>query len=326
MGFDRLSLSGGWGCGQRKTSAQAEPVEARARRWQLALSGFALISASPLPFAPTAPPVTALLKACDQKDGWADPAPPARIDGQVYYVGTCGITVLLVASPQGHILIDAGPEEAAPLVLANIRRLGLNPHDVKWLLASHAHFDHVGGLAALQQATGAKIAALPDQTRELERGQPFPDDPQFGVIHGFTPVKVDRVLKDGVPFLLGPNRFTAFATPGHTRGSTSWVIRGCGKKACPAIAYTDSTSAVSADSYRFSDHPAWVAMFRTGVARIATLPCSINVTPHPSQSALFERLAGDAPVADPAQCKRYAASALAKLDERLAKETSTNAR
>ncbi len=289
-------------------------------RVAVSLAALALVSASPTRFAPKAPPVTALLDACQDKDGWADPAPPARIDGQVYYVGTCGITVLLVASAQGHVLLDAGPEEAAPLVLANIRRLGLNPHDVKWLFASHAHFDHVGGLAALQKATGARIAALPDQARELEKGEPFPDDPQFGLIHGFTPIKVDRVLTDGVPFLLGPNRFTAFATPGHTRGSTSWVIRGCGKKVCPAIAYTDSTSAVSAESYRFSDHPAWVAMFRKGVARIATLPCSINVTPHPSQSALFERLAGDAPVADHEQCERYSQQALTKLDERLAKE------
>ena len=286
----------------------------------LGLASLTLISAAPNRFAPTAPPVTALLGACQDKDGWADPAAPARIDGQVYFVGTCGITVLLIASPQGHILIDGGPEEAAPLVIANIRRLGLNPRDVKWLLASHAHFDHVGALAALQKATGAKIAALPAQARELERGEPFPDDPQFGVIKGFTPVKVDRVLKDGVQLLVGPNRVTAFATPGHTTGSTSWVIRGCGAKVCPAIAYTDSTSAISSDVYRFTDHPAWVAMFRKGVARIATLPCSIQITPHPAGSQLFERLAVDAPLRDPDQCKRYSAAALGKLDERLAKE------
>ena len=322
MGFDRLSLSGVWGKPQQPTSAQAEPVEARAWRWPIAFAAVALVSAAHTPFAPKAPPVTALLDACKGKDGWADPAPPARIDGQVYYVGTCGITVLLIASPQGHILIDAGPEEAAPLVLANIRRLGLNPRDVKWLLASHAHFDHVGGMAALQQANGAKVAAMPAQARELERGEPFLDDPQFGAIHGFTPVKVDRVLKDGVPLRLGPNQVTAFATPGHTSGSTSWVIRGCGAKVCPAIAYTDSTSAISADSYRFNDHPVWVAMFRKGVARIATLPCSIQITPHPAGSQLFERLAGDGPLRDRDQCKRYSQQSLAKLDEHLAKERS----
>ena len=310
--------------------ARAEPVEPKAGGAQphrlrvplLALAALTLTSATPPRFTPTAPPVTALLDACEGKDGWTDPAPPARIDGNVFYVGTCGITVLLVASPAGHVLIDSGPAEAAPLVLANIRRLGLDPHDVKWIMASHAHFDHVGGLAALKAATGARIAALPSQARELARGEPFPDDPQFGAIHGFAPVTVDRVLQDGLPLQLGPIRVTAFATPGHTAGSTSWVIRGCGTTNCRAVTYADSTSAISADSYRFSDHPGQVAMFRRGVTRIAALPCSIMVTPHPGGSALFERLAGDAPLADPAQCRRYSGQALAKLAQRLAKEAA----
>ena len=286
----------------------------------LALAALTLTSATPPRFAPAAPPVTALLDACEGKEGWADPAPPARIDGQVYYVGTCGITVLLVASPQGHVLIDSGPAEAAPLVLANIRRLGLDPRDVKWLLASHAHHDHVGALAALQAATGGQVAALPVQARQLSSGAVPDDDPQTGVIHGFAPVKVARVLRGGVPLRLGPNQVTAFATPGHTAGSTSFVIRGCGARTCPAVTYADSNSAVSADAYRFTDHPGWVAAFRRGLATMGTLPCSLLLTPHPSSSQLFERLAGDAPLADPAQCRRYAALGVTRLDQRLAKE------
>ncbi|MFM5917494.1 MAG: subclass B3 metallo-beta-lactamase [Novosphingobium sp.] len=281
----------------------------------------AAVSATPAKFAPSAPPVTALLDACAEKDGWTDPAPPARIDGQVYYVGTCGISVLLVASPQGHVLIDAGPEEAAPLVLANIRRLGLDPKDVKWLLNTHSHWDHAGGLAALQAATGARVAALPDQARELESGAVPTDDPQFGLIDkGIKPVKVARILRDGVPFFVGPNRITPFSTPGHTKGSTSWVIRGCGKGNCPAVVYADSASTPTRDGYRFGDHPAWTAQFRRGVTRIGTLPCAILVTPHPGQSTLFERFAGDAPLRDAQGCKRYADYALGKFDERLAKE------
>ena len=292
-----------------------------AKSFFVLLAAIALTSAVPAQL-PTPPPVTELLDACQDKDGWADPAPPARIDGEVYYVGTCGITVLLIASPAGHVVIDTGPAEAAPQVLANIRRLGFNPADVKWLLASHSHFDHVGGLAALKAATGAKIAALPDQARELTRGQPMRDDPQFGVNKGFAPVRVDRLLKDGVPLLVGPNRVTAFATPGHTRGSTSWVIRGCGRKICPAITYADSVSAVSADSYRFTDHPALVAMFRRGLNRMASLPCTILVTPHPDGSNLFERFSGDAPLADPKQCAAYAESGRIRLSDRLKEEAA----
>ena len=286
----------------------------------LALAALGLTSATPPRFAPAAPPVTALLDACEGKDGWADPAPPARIDGQVYYVGTCGITVLLVASAQGHMLIDSGPAEAAPLVLANIRRLGLDPRDVKWLLASHAHHDHVGALAALQAATGAQVAALPVQAGQLASGAVPADDPQNGLIRSFAPVKVARLLREGVPLRLGPNQVTPFATPGHTAGSTSFVIRGCGAQTCPAVTYADSNSAVSADTYRFADHPAWVAAFRRGMAAMGTLPCSLLLTPHPSASQLFERLAGDAPLADPAQCRRYAALGVTRLDERLARE------
>jgi metallo-beta-lactamase class B len=264
----------------------------------------------------------ALLAACDGKDGWRDPAPPVRIDGNVFYVGTCGITSLLITSPQGHVLIDSAEEEAVPLILANVRQLGFEPRDIKWLLASHSHYDHTGGHVAMQQVTGARIAALPDQARELESGAVPQDDPQHGSIKPMAPVKVDLVLRDGASLRLGPNRLTAYATPGHTRGSTSWVIRACAKSPCPAVVYADSTSAISDDAYRFTEHPAWVTQFRRGVGRIGKLPCSLLVTPHPGSSQLFERFAGEAPLADKAQCKRYADNALGRLEERLEQERS----
>ena len=263
-----------------------------------------------------------LLATCQGKDGWRDPAPPVRLDRHVFYVGTCGIASILVTSPQGHALIDSAEEEAAPQILANIRRLGFDPRDIKWLLASHVHYDHTGGHAAMQAATGAKLAALEDQRRELEQGMPMADDPQHGVIKGTQPVRVDRVLQDGVPLVIGANQLTPVSTPGHTRGSTSWVIHGCGQPTCAKVVYADSASAVSADGYRFTDHPQWVAMFRAGVTRMGDLPCALLVTPHPSASALFERFAGKAPLSDPAQCQRYARSWLDRLDARLANERS----
>jgi len=282
----------------------------------LALTGNAASSR----WRPAAAPPRELAVACTGKDGWSDPGPPAKIDGRVYHVGTCGITVLLIASPAGHVLIDSGPAEAADLVLANIRRLGLSPRAIKWILASHSHFDHVGGLARLKAATGARVAALPVQARELASGEPQRDDPQFGAIKGFAPIKVDRILPDGVPLLIGGNRVTGFATPGHTAGSTTWLVRGCGHRACPALVYADSTSAISAEGYRFADHPLWVAMFRQGVARIGTLPCTILITPHPGGSQLFERLAGQGLLIDPGHCQRYADQALRQFDARLERE------
>lgn len=268
----------------------------------------------------------ALVAGCNGKDGWADPAPPVRIATDVYYVGTCGITALLITSPAGHVLIDSGPREAAPLVLANIRRLGHEPRKIKWLLASHAHFDHVGGLRRIQQLTGARVAALPDQARELAMGTPAVDDPQHGAIKPFDPVKVSRILTEKTPIVVGQNRIDAVATPGHTRGSTSWLIRACDKQSCSFVEYLDSVSAVSADSYRFSDHPAWVTMFRSGLQRMGTLPCNILVTPHPSSSSLFERLtrkpgsSDRVRLYDDGACSAYVERGWRGLDDRLTRE------
>lgn len=292
-------------------------------RQPVAVLAFCLSACASAPSAvvATPAPVAELTQTCAGKSGWRDPGPPVRVDGNVYYVGTCGITALLITSPAGHVLIDSAEAEAVPQILANVRQLGLDPADIKWLLASHVHFDHVGGHAAMQAATGARIAALPDQARELEQGEAAADDPQHGVIKGTTSVKVDRLLADGVPLVIGANRITPYATPGHTRGSTSWVIRQCrDDAACPAIVLADSISPISADAYRFGDHNDWVSQFRSGVGRIANLPCSILVTPHPAGSKLFERLSGTAPLADSNACKEYSAYGIDWLERRLTTE------
>src|SRR4051794_12942701 len=99
--------------------------------------------------------------ACDGKDGFSDPAPPLHIFGNVYDVGTCEITVLLITSPKGHILLDGATEEAAPSIATNIERLGFRLKDVKRIGISHEHFDHVGGVAELQRRTGAALMSMP---------------------------------------------------------------------------------------------------------------------------------------------------------------------
>mgnify|MGYP003621498574 FL=1 len=121
-------------------------------------------------------------------DGWDDRAPPRRVFGNVYYVGTCGITALLVASPQGHVLLDGATAAAGPAIAANIQALGFRLADVKAILNSHEHSDHAGGLAHLQNATGAPVMALAPAVATLERGAGDRDDPQSGVLDRFPPV------------------------------------------------------------------------------------------------------------------------------------------
>jgi metallo-beta-lactamase class B len=267
-----------------------------------------------------APDGTALAEACAGKDGWSDPAPPARIAGNVYYVGTCGIASVLVISPKGHILIDGATGEAAPLIAANIRKLGFDPKAVKIILSSHEHLDHAGGLAALKRLTGARLLARAEGRAGLESGATDPADPQAGTIAGFEGVKVDGLIRDGEVVRLGGLALTAHATPGHTAGSTSWSWRVCERGACRTIVYADSLTAVGPDSYRFADHPALTGRFRASFAKVAALRCDILITPHPGASNLFERLAGRAPLADRTACATYAAAATKRLDERLARE------
>lgn len=274
------------------------------------------IAAPPVPRAD----VAARAQQCAGKDGWSDPAPPVRIFGNVYDIGTCGITVLLIAGPKGHIVIDAATAEAVPSIVANIRTLGFRPRDVKLLLMSHSHIDHAGGLAALRRATGAKLLASAAAREVIERGRFAADDPQRDILSPVERAPVGGVLSDGQAVTLGPLRLTAHLTPGHSPDGMSWSWRSCEGKLCRTIVFADSLSAVSSDAYRFRDHPAYVARLRATIAKVAALRCDIVLTPHPGASDMAERLAGTKPLVDRTGCRTYAAAATQRLDKRLADE------
>ncbi len=258
--------------------------------------------------------------ACAGKQGWSDPAPPIRIFANVYDVGTCGVVVLLIAGPDGHILIDGATAQAAPDVAGNIERLGFELADVKLMLASHEHLDHVGGTAELQRRTRARLMVLPEARYAVESGLLAPDDPQFGLYPPFPAARVDAVLQDGQTVSVGPLELTAHSTFGHVRGSTTWTWTSCEGSVCRVIVYADSVTAAAAPGYRFSDHPEHVERFRASLRKIGELPCDILITPHPAVSNLYARLAGEAPLVNTQACADYAAAAAGKLDERLASE------
>ncbi len=285
----------------------------------IAALGLAVPAATqPLPPRPGAS--RNIAAACAGRDGWADPAPPARVFGATYFVGTCGITALLVETPMGLVLVDGGVPEAAPLVLANIRKLGFSPRQVRWIVSSHEHFDHVGALAAIQHATGAEVVAGTWQAALLRSGQPAADDPQAPTLKPFAGLRVERELASGASIVLGGTVFTVTATPAHSPGSASWSWRTCEGAVCRTVAYADSVTAISADGYRFADHPVRVSAVRAGLMAVAALPCDVLVTPHPAASDLLPRLSGTAPLFDPAACRAYAAAAGARFDKRLAEE------
>ena len=153
---------------------------------------------------------------------WNEPVEPFRIIGNVYYVGASDITSFLITTPKGHFLLDAGFAETVPQIKENIKRLGFKLEDVKFLLNSQSHSDHSAGFAELKNLTKATMVASEGDKSGLERGGR--NDPHWGDDASYTPVKVDRVVRDGEELSLGGSRMKAVLTPGHTPGCTTWTI------------------------------------------------------------------------------------------------------
>jgi metallo-beta-lactamase class B len=150
---------------------------------------------------------------------YSQPEEAFRLVGNIYYVGAKNIASYLISTPQGHILVDTGTIEMTPVITANVEKLGFKLRDIKIMLSSHAHFDHVGGHAAMKKLTGARVMAIKQDAEALEAGKdlsPLGDE-------GWTPVKVDRVLKDGDTVALGGTTLRAVWAPGHTPGCTVWT-------------------------------------------------------------------------------------------------------
>lgn len=278
--------------------------------------------AEPISLTDAVPAQRAWTQACKDWDDWDKPGPPFRIHGSTYYVGTCGITAILVAGPDGHVLIDSGTDRGADVVLANIRALGFLPGDVKTLLMSHEHFDHVGGMAKLQAATGATIVTTAAAAAVLRTGKPGAGDPQAASDHPpFPPVtgRIATFTRATTQRFAGLS-FRPIFTPGHTPGALSWRWRDCDGSDCKTVVYADSLNPISADGYRFTDNPRLVAAMRKGLTDLARSDCDIVLAPHPTSALLRDRLLGTRPMVNANGCRDYATTASARLDARLAQE------
>lgn len=154
---------------------------------------------------------------------WNRPAPPVGIVGPVHYVGTNELAAFLLTTPAGHVLVDGGLPESAALIEQSIRTLGFDPKDIRILLTTQAHFDHVGSLAHFEKVSGARVEVMDGDVSLIETGGRtdylFAGQERYR----FVPVKVDRALKDGDTVTLGGLTLTARKTPGHTPGSTTWL-------------------------------------------------------------------------------------------------------
>lgn len=266
----------------------------------------------------------------DRRD-WNAPQKPFRISGNTWYVGPHGLSSILLDTGQGLALFDGDLPQSPPLIEANIRALGFHVRDIRWILNSHAHADHAGGIAALQRDSGAQVLASEAGARELALGGADHDDPQYGDVPDYPPVRHVRVVRDGEVVRLGGVAITAHYTPGHTPGSTSWTWTSCAQERCLRMVYADSLTPISAPGFRFSDDPRRVAAFRRAIATVAALPCDILLTPHPDASGFWQKVArrtsalDSAPLIDTNGCRAYAATAAKAWAARLAQERAEKA-
>ena len=260
---------------------------------------------------------------------WSQPQKPFRIYGNSYYVGTRGLSAILIVSPQGMVLIDGTLPQNASQIEANIKALGFRLGDVKVILNSHAHADHAGAIATLVHDTGARVEASEAGAKALMLGGKDPEDPQYGEAPLFPPIAQVSTMADGGVVRVGDLAVTAHYTPGHTPGSTTWTWQSCEAGQCENMVYADSLGAFAAEGFRFADdaaHPQRVEDYLRGIALIATLPCDILMSPHPGQSQFLERVerrdagAKPNPLIDAGACRAYAATGKAKLEARLVKE------
>ncbi len=152
---------------------------------------------------------------------WEEPTEPVRILGPLYFVGTKGLGVFLFTTSEGHILMNTGMPSSGPMIVDSIRKLGFRPEDIKIMINGHAHIDHAGALAYMKELSGAQLAVMKDDVLAMESGDR--DDFKYANDFVYPAVKVDRILRDGDTISMGEVLLTAYHTPGHTRGATTWV-------------------------------------------------------------------------------------------------------
>lgn len=274
-----------------------------------------------------AEPVLPPSQAYQTPDSWRQPVAPFRLAQRSWYIGTDGLSSVLVKTDAGAVLIDGGMPQAADMLLTRMRELGVAPGDLKLILHSHAHADHAGPLAAVQRATGAQLVSNAESTVLLARGGSH--DIHFGDGMLYPVPRVDRLVMDGQVVELGDVAFTVHYTPAHTPGSMSWTwtdntwsdkSESSKRQGKPLrIAYVDS---LSAPDYKLVGNPRYphiVDDYRRGFAAVRVLPCDLLLTPHPSASG-WTPANTTAPHKTPTTCSAYADQAERAFDAQLAKQ------
>lgn len=257
---------------------------------------------------------------------WDDPAEPAKVVGPIYFVGTKGLASFLITGSEGHVLMYTGMPGSGEMIEKSITRLGFKPTDVKILLTGHAHSDHAGGHAYLKKVTGAKIAMMSEEVKLLESGGKV--DFHYGRYeeYRFQPAKVDTVLRHEDEVKLGDICLKAYHTPGHTEGSTTYVMEVSDGGKTFLVAFPDGTSVNP--GYRVAKDPSYKGIGEDYLRTfnfLEGLKPDIWLNPHNEMYGLNDKLAraakdGAAAWVDPEGYKKFVARQKAKFEAAVEKE------
>jgi glyoxylase-like metal-dependent hydrolase (beta-lactamase superfamily II) len=245
---------------------------------------------------------------------WTQPIAPFHLIGPIDYVGSKGIAAYLIHTPDGAILIDATPTPNAAMIRHNIEAMGVPIRSVKWILLTHAHWDHVGAAATLAKDSGARVAAGAGDVPALERGVP-PGEVSYTPTP-FPPVHVDRAIRDGDRVTVGGIALIAHATPGHTPGCTSWTMRASGH----AVIFPCSVTVAGNRLIGNTAYPGIVGDFRRSFDRLGGIKADVVLPAHPEIADVIGR-ARSGRLVDPALLGRIVAQARIDFEAELRRQS-----
>jgi metallo-beta-lactamase class B len=295
--------------------------------WLLLSAATAVAQSQPKPEQLANDPVL-FLKTARKALKWDEPTEPARILGPIYFVGTKGLGSFLITGSEGHVLIYTGMPGSGEMIENSITKLGLKPTDVKIILTGHAHCDHAGGHAYLKKATGAEIAMLREEVELFESGGKL--DFHYGGYKefAFEPAKVDTIFRDEDEIRLGDITIKALHTPGHTKGSTTYVTKILADGKASTVVFPDGTSVNP--GYRVAVNPSYKGIdgdLRRTFRTLEKLKPDVWLNCHTEffdYGGKLERSAKDGAAAwvDPEGYRKYVAAAKAKFQATAEKESA----
>lgn len=205
------------------------------------------------------------------------PFPPHKIVGNVYFVGTEILGSFLVTTPQGHILINSGFESTVPAMREAVEKLGFKFSDIKVVLGSHAHDDHMQGDALVKQMTGAQVLAMERDVPALQRMRP-----------GDKPHPIDRILRDRDQVQLGGTVLTALLTPGHTSGNTTWLLKAEESAKTYNVVILGGQGATGT-LYTANGPTASTEEFKRSFPLLRSIPCDVPLGSHTAMFNMLEK-------------------------------------